>query len=312
MIEDKKLVETINYYLENGEQPTLDTFGINAESLGRYKREFKTRFGDFERRSLINKIVENYSTAELKSIAAGTMGGLGSRKHVVTREGERLKFGFMTDTHIGSVYFRPEYFREAIDMMEGEGCEFVVHSGDITEGFSNRPGHVYDLTHIGYKRQKDYAIEMLSEWPGMWYLISGNHDRWYIKSAGADVVGDIADALGAVYLGHDEGDLIIDDIIIKLWHGEDGSSYSTSYRLQKLVESFTGGDKPHILLAGHTHKQGYFFDRNIHVVSGGALCTQSKWMRSKRLANHAGYWIITCYLTPDGVTRFLPEFFPFF
>ena len=85
-----------------------------------------------------------------------------------------------------------------------------------------------------------------------------------------------------------------------------------SYRVQKLIESFQGGQKPNILLMGHAHKQGYFFDRNIHAVSGGAMSTQSRWMRSKRMANHSGYHFITMRVDEDGVKEFQLMFRPFY
>lgn len=311
---DKRVVEIVNFALTNGDEKALEVYkNINAESLGRYKREYRKRFGDFERRAVVQKITDNYSMAELKSIAAGGLGTLGTKKHVVTRKGTHIRFGHVTDTHIGSVYYRPEYFKEGLNIMAGEGCEFIAHSGDITDGMSNRPDHIYGLTHLGYKNQRDYAVEQMAQWDGMWYGISGNHDRYYMKSAGANIAEDILGLLPhGVFLGDDEGDIIINDSVIKLWHGEDGSSYATSYRLQKLVESLTGGEKPHVMLCGHTHKQGYFFDRNIHVVSGGALSVQSKWMRSKKLANHTGFHIIDMEITEDGVTRFKVEWFPYF
>ena len=312
-VDDRRLVEIVNYSLENGDNATCETYELKQESLARYKREYKKRFGNFDRRKIIDKIASNYSDGELKAIAAGSMGGLGSRKHIVEREGRHVKFGALTDTHIGSIYFKPELLQEAFDRFEQEGCEFVTHSGDVSEGMSNRPGHIYELDRLGYKQQRDYAVEVLSEWNGKIYMIDGNHDRWFVKSNGAYIVEDIAERLpDAVYLGQDEGEIIINDIIIKLWHGEDSSSYATSYRLQKLIESLSGGTKPHVLLAGHTHKQGYFFDRNIHVVSGGCIQLQSKWMRGKRIAAHTGYWIIDMEITEDGVTRFSPEWFPFF
>ena len=218
----------------------------------------------------------------------------------------------MTDTHIGSIYTRPEIIKEAIQTMEDNGCEFIAHAGDVTEGMSNRPGHVYELTDIGYTAQRDKAVEILSKASLPIYMIDGNHDRWFVKSSGAYIVKDIADTIGAVYLGQDEGEIIINGAVIRLWHGEDSGSYAVSYRLQKLIESFSGGTKPHVLLCGHTHKQGYFFDRNIHVVSGGCLQMQSRWMRSKRISAHTGYHIIDMTITDDGVTRFRVEFFPFF
>ena len=197
--------------------------------------------------------------------------------------------------------------------MRAAECEFICHAGDVTEGMSNRPDQIYELTELGYSAQKQKSIEMLSMWDGPWYMIDGNHDRWFVKSSGAYIVEDIAGSIkNAVYLGQDEGDLILGDAVVKLWHGEDSSSYATSYRLQKLIESLSGGQKPNVLLAGHTHKQGYFFDRNIHVVSGGSMQLQSKWMRGKRIAAHVGYHIIDMTITDDGVTRFGIEWFPFF
>lgn len=175
-------------------------------------------------------------------------------------------------------------------------------------------GHVYELTHIGYDRQRDYAIEQLEKWNGKWYLISGNHDLWVQQQSGADIVKAIAKELkDADYIGQHEGDLHINNIKIKLWHGADGSSYSTSYRIQKIVESLQGGSKPHILIAGHVHKSVYLpQERNIECISAGCMSAQSKWMRTKRLPAHSGYWIIQVDYDDGGITGFSPKWFPFY
>ena len=79
-----------------------------------------------------------------------------------------------------------------------------------------------------------------------------------------------------------------------------------------LLVAIWGGEKPHILLTGHTHKQGYFFERNIHVVSGGALSVQSNWMRRTRKANHTGFWIIKAWIGKNTVKKFQPTWYPFY
>jgi predicted phosphodiesterase len=312
-IDDRHIVEVVNHALTQGDNETCEVYNLRQESLARYKREYRKRFGDIERRATLEKIASQYTDKELQAIAAGGAGGLGTRRHVVERSGRHVKFGFLTDTHIGSIYFREELFDNILQTCREEGCEFLAHSGDVTEGMSNRPGHVYELSEIGFSAQKERASELLSRWDGPLYMIDGNHDRWFVKSAGAYIVEEVAKELpNAVFLGNDEGDIVLGNTVVKLWHGEDGSSYATSYRLQKLIESLSGGQKPHVLLAGHTHKQGYFFDRNIHVVSGGSVQLQSKWMRGKRIPAHTGFHIIDMELTDDGVTRFRPEWFPFF
>jgi len=114
------------------------------------------------------------------------------------------------------------------------------------------------------------------------------------------------------FLGSDMGELIINGARFMIWHGEDGASYATSYRPQKIVESFTGGQKPAVLLCGHTHKQGYFFERNIHTVQGGALSYQSPYMRAKRLACHTGFHILHVRIRDGEIVRFAPIWYPFY
>jgi predicted phosphodiesterase len=266
------------------------------------------------RMKMLKALGDKFSDAELRTISKG--GGLAIRSAPavkISHTGKTLKIGFITDTHIGAEYFKSEYLDSAFKTFRKEGVDFVIHGGDVTEGMSVRPGQVYELTHVGYDEQKTYAIEQLSKWTGKMYLIDGNHDRWYLKANGALIVKDIARELpNAEFIGHDEGDIRIGNIWIKMFHGEDSSSYATSYRIQKLVESYTGGEKPNALFVGHTHKQGYFFERNIHCVSGGAISTQSRWMRSKRLANHTGYHTVEMIVNDGGIVEFKVAFHPFY
>jgi len=268
---------------------------------------------------LAEKISDTFSKKELQAIL--TSGKFHEVPQVpsypeINFKGKTVKFGVLTDTHIGSIFFHEEWLKAAFKMFREEGCKVVTHSGDVTEGLSNRPGHVYELTHIGYDQQKKYAIDLFKEYNKTnlpMYMIDGNHDRWYIKSNGALIVKDIVKELDfAHFLGHDSGDFKVNGAKIRLWHGEDGSSYATSYRLQKLVESITGGFKPDLIIAGHTHKQCYIFERHIQVVSGGAMCAQSSWMKSKRLANHAGFHIVTITTNKKGIARCNVEWLPFY
>jgi predicted phosphodiesterase len=318
MISDKKTLEIINYYLINNEANTLEYFNINIETLNRYKRHYKKICPDNNeifKKGVIGKIIENYTEKELQAIANGGRVLPGQAKApIINFSGKEIIFAHFTDTHIGSVYFNPEYYEKAIEECKKENVKFICHTGDVVEGMSKREGHIYELTHLGYDKQKEYAIKILNFWKGKYYFIDGNHDRWFIKSNGAIIVKDICEKLkNAKFLGHDEGDISLKgEATIKLWHGEDGSSYAISYRIQKIIESLTGGTKPNILLAGHVHKMGYFFERHIHAFSGGALSTQSSWMRRTRKANHTGFWIIKATINKTGVAKCTGTFYPFY
>lgn len=314
----EKAAEISDYYLEHGTEATQKRYGLSHETIRRYKR-IATAAEDMPQMSppkerLVKQISERYSEAELKSIAAG---GRHPQVHSprVTADwfnGETLRLGVVSDSHIGSIYFREDWWDGACEQLHQADVDATLHIGDLSEGMSNRPGHIYELSHIGYNSQREECIRQADKLPRPLYMIDGNHDRWWIKQAGAKIVPDVCDAIGAEFLGHDVGDLYIGGIHIMLWHGEDGASYAHSYRLQKIIEALPGGEKPNILLAGHVHKMGYFFIRNVHAISAGALQAQSAWMRSKRLEAHPGFWILEMDINNGSIVRFTPTFFPYY
>lgn len=640
--------EIVAYSKDFGEEATLEKFDISHNTLSRYRRltnnfEAPKSVEDFDvpKNKLLEKIAEKYSDVELKQMLKSPSLLPTFEEESYSFDGTEITFGAFGDTHIGSQYTDESFIKVALDEFEKQGCSFIVHGGDVTEGMSGRDGHVYELTHMGYQEQKDAAVRCLGAWTKPIYMIAGNHDClspdtecltqrgwlsydqltledkilsyntdtglsqwdkikeiivqqrkedlvqidakgyqflgtknhrtlirkgnsskwqystadyskktkisvkvastsnlpdfnisddmlrvvawlltdgsiyrqqenhtgrycihqskdisniekalygagleytltervrditevcgkilkkkplnekvfnivgskslydikeylpykkfpdwlyqisdrqykifmevvkqangsvhknfstkayavygtkenldqlqilcvqhgdrawlkqdsrnswllnitpevdtlqfpyterksyvayegvvwclavpltnfmvrrngtpyftgncWYMKKGdiGANIVKDICEKLpNAHYLGMHEGDVTVGNCKIKLWHGEDGSSYSTSYRLQKIVESFSGGEKPAILLCSHTHKQGYFFERNIQVVSLGSMQKQSAWMRYKRLAAHVGFFIIKMSIDREGhVLWFEPRWYPFY
>ena len=311
-----RVKEVVEYSLKNGINKAVEVFDITESTLQRYKSMY-TEFGfsyEPDKHDYLRMISERYDPEELKLIAKSQSDFVNKKVRKVDFEGDSVKIGFLTDTHMSSIYFKEYLWDKAIEEFHKCNIDLMCHSGDVTDGMNpKRIDQVFELTHIGFDEQKEYAVSLLSQLDFKIYMIDGNHDRWFKKSNGARIVKDIAKECNNIeYLGEDEGDIIINNITIRLWHGEDGSSYATSYRLQKLIEALTGGEKPHVLLAGHTHKQGYFFDRHIHVVSGGCIQKQSRWMRSKRLASHTGFWILEIGFNKQGVAWFDGRFYPFY
>ena len=146
------------------------------------------------------------------------------------------------------------------------------------------------------------------------YAISGNHDRWYIKSSGANAMGDIDKELKNFhFLGHDEGEISLKGkAVLRLWHGEDGSSYALSYRLQKILESLTGGQKPNAMIVGHVHKYVDIFERHVLCTSIGCIQSQTRWMRSKRISAHTGFAIIDYWVNNQGICKKILDWRPFY
>jgi predicted phosphodiesterase len=277
------------------------------------KKETTKAQPQFKVDPILLKIQGLYSQQELQAIAKGCkILPSVTKTPIINFNGDHFKFGVLSDTHLGSNYTSPELIYKAFEEFKKEKVDFVVHAGDVCEGMSNRPGHIYELSHLGYEKQKKHAIDVLGQCPVDSFYIDGNHDRWFIKNSGSLIVQDICENIpGATFLGHDEGDLKLkENGLLRLWHGEDGSSYATSYRIQKVVESISGGEKPNIIILGHVHKQAYVFERNIQCVSAGCMQYQTPWMRGKRLAAHVGFHIIDVWIDNKGVSRFKVEWLP--
>lgn len=266
--------------------------------------------------NLLEKLGSSLSATELKTIVE-SVGGFTAKpktKHIPYETGY-AKFLVVSDTHIGHSKFRSDWWHHMVERADNEGVQFALHVGDILEGMSNRPGHVYELEAVGFERQFDMACELINECPFPVKAITGNHDNWYMGKAdqGINVGLRLESALdNFFYLGHDEADIVIQNAKVKLWHGSDGASYAISYRGQKIVESLDGGDKPHILITGHDHKAVFFQTRNVHILGAGTLCEQTGFMRGKKLAAHRGYWIVEIWTNEEGLVRIRPEWCPFY
>jgi predicted phosphodiesterase len=314
-ISKDKAIEIIKYVLDHGRAETLKAYALSDETFNRYKREAKKYFGD--KIDLILQMNESYSDKELKAIASGGRIVPGFAKApIVSFEGEEITFGVLSDTHIGSIYTDEQDIITALDEMKKKNVQFIVHPGDITEGMSGRDGHVYELDQIGYRAQRAKAVEILKRWEGPFYAVSGNHDQWFMGKAdmGGDIVEDICKELpNGIYLGPQEGDISINGIVIRLFHGGDGASYALSYRLQKVIESWTGGIKPNVLITGHDHKSMYLPNyRNVQAVAGGTMQKQTSFMRGKKLIANVGFWIIKMGVADGQVKWFEPRWYPYY
>jgi predicted phosphodiesterase len=311
-----------DYVEAHGKAKAIKHFGIAESSIKRSVRKYKEEIrsgvsGEEAWSKSMQKIKEIYTPKEIEAIASGgrIVPGL-TKVPVINFEGKRIRLGVISDTHIGSLYTDPDRIFQAFEEFKKEKVDFITHSGDVVEGMSNRQGHIYELSHLGYDNQKKEAKRIFSQWSDTpMYFIDGNHDRWFEKSNGALIVKDIADAIPNMeFIGHDEGDISLKDgkATLKLWHGGDGNSYALSYRLQKILESLSGGEKPDAMICGHTHKFVHIFERNVHTISAGSIQRQTSWMRGKRIAAHVGFCIVDIWVNDDGISKFSNIWYPFY
>lgn len=178
---------------------------------------------------VLQLIAERYSEEELKLLSKGK--GLEDRNlsyPTIILKGKHHKIGVISDGHLGSKYSPIEFHLKAFETFKNEGCECIMHCGDLVEGLNPKRAdtQIYELSHIGYKEQKNLAVEVFSETKLPVYAISGNHDAWY-SSMGANIVEDICSEIPNMhYLGFNQADINIDGAVLRLFHGGDGNCFT--------------------------------------------------------------------------------------
>lgn len=214
---------------------------------------------------------------------------------------EHLKLLLISDTHLASKYDRLDILRYLYDKADTEGVNYILHSGDVTEGLSGRPQQIHELKETSYTGQRDYVIEKYPESDIPTYMIAGNHDLWWIKQCGADIVQDICNNRDDLhYLGSDCEDLKIGKLKIRMRHGAGGSAYAKSYKLQKYLDSISADELPHILQTGHIHQAFYMKQGKTHCFQTSCLQDLTPYERSQGFGNDKSCWWVDIYMNSNG------------
>lgn len=214
---------------------------------------------------------------------------------------DHLKLLLISDTHLGSKYDRLDILRYLYAKAEESGINYVLHSGDLTEGFSGRPQQLYELREPSYTGQRDYVVEKYPKSSIPTYVIAGNHDLWWVKRCGADIVKDICDRREDLhYLGSDCEDLQIGKLRIRLFHGVGGGAYAKSYKVQKYLDSIPVEERPHILQTGHTHQAFYMHQGKTHCFQTSCLQDLTPYERSNGFTNDKSCWWVSVDFDSKG------------
>lgn len=239
-------------------------------------------------------------------------------------KGKKFKFGFTADNHLCSKYARMDVLEALYDIWEAQGITEVYQAGNMIDGEA-RFNRFDLLVAPGVEAQVDYFVKHWPHRKGITtYFITGDdHEGWYIRDFGIDI-GRVmeqrareAGRTDIVFLGNMEHDIMLKGkkgkSFMRIIHAGGGSSYATSYKAQKIVESYQGGEKPAILLIGHYHKAEYGYPREVHCVQAGCTEDQSPFMRKNNLQAHVGGWTISFEVDDNGIVHaFTPQFHPFY
>ena len=222
---------------------------------------------------------------------------------------EHLKLLLISDTHLCSRYDRVDILKYLYAKAEDKGIKHILHSGDFTDGRSNRSEHIYELKELNYEGQIDYCVDKYPSFNGKTYAIQGNHDNWWYKSNGSEILKAIAKQRNdIVYLGSDVADLKIGKLKIRLFHGTGGIAYAKSYKIQKYLDTIKLEEKPHILQTGHIHQAFYYKQDKTHCFQTGCLEDQTPFCRSMGFSNDKScWWVDVDFDNKGNVYKITPE-----
>lgn len=237
--------------------------------------------------------------------------------------GKRIKFGFVTDNHLGSKYERLDALNAIYARFKLDGVTDVYNAGNVIDGEARF--NKFDIHKYGMQAQCEYFAQVYPRIDGITthFITGDDHEGWYVQREGVNIgkfmerCAQDAGRIDLKYLGHMEHDVILKapkgKAIIRIVHPGGGSSYAYSYTSQKIVESYSPGEKPNIVLGGHYHKMNYSYIRGVHFFQGGCTMDQSPFMRKKRLEAHVGGWIIEVQQGENGVIQSVQgEWIPFY
>jgi hypothetical protein len=173
-------------------------------------------------------------------------------------------FGFTSDNHLCSKYSRLDVLNDLYDQFAAQGVDRVLNAGNWIDGEARF--NMHDLLVHGMDAQLKYLADNYPTRPGLvTYAVAGDdHEGWYCQREGVDIgryAQNVMREAGRndwVDMGYMESYVRLvnsqsgESTMLHLMHPGGGSSYAVSYTVQKIVEGYDGGDKPAVLLAGHT------------------------------------------------------------
>jgi hypothetical protein len=248
----------------------------------------------------------------------------GAKIQLISRPDNTFLFGACGDQHIGSKYFREDVLSGVYDRYAKAGVQCVFNTGNWIDGEANF--NRYDIMAHGMDEQLRLMASVFPKHDFPTYAVTGDdHEGWYAQREGIDV-GKYAENVMRSE-GHNWHDLGYMEAHVELVnantgakallavvHPGGGSAYALSYKPQKIIESYEGGEKPAVALYGHYHKMDAGLVRNVWYLQTGCTQDQTPFMRKKSLEAHVGGAMVALEQDPDtgAIIGFTPTLWRYF
>jgi hypothetical protein len=243
---------------------------------------------------------------------------------LVSRKDNTFCFGAFGDLHAGSKHTRWDVRENLVRRSEDRGAQAIFDTGNWIDGDARF--NKFDVVATGLEAQCELLAREHPKTKLPIYAVAGDdHEGWIAQREGVNV-GRYAEVVmrraGHKWadLGYMEAHVILRNAnsgaysVMTVVHPGGGSAYALSYSIQKIIESYEGGEKPAVGLYGHYHKLWSGNIRNVWAVQTGCQQDQTPFMRKKRLEAHVGGTIVSLEQDPrtGAIIGMTPELLRYF
>jgi DNA polymerase II small subunit/DNA polymerase delta subunit B len=218
------------------------------------------------------------------------------------------RFGFVSDTHIGSKKQQMSALKDFYREMRIRGIKKAFHSGDWVAGKHIYRGQEYELFLHSMREQKEYLVQEYPDEGIETIGIAGNHDySWSVLAGDSILEMAVMERSDIKIVGEYQAFVEWNGFRFSLHHPDGGQAYAISYKLQKLVESFTAENLPDFVEMGHYHQKEYVTIRGVECFQPGCFEAQSPYLIRKNLHPAIGGWIVEAQ-RKENRTHIIAEF----
>jgi len=174
---------------------------------------------------------------------------------LVEEYGQRLCFGVISDSHIGSRYLLQEALEEIPQRLVREGAQFLIFAGDLYDGVHMRKDQHLEQIDPSADGQLALAVKLFPSTGKIVYGIAGNHCASFLK-IGLDNVRRFANIRKEfIFLGYYQALLPLtpkSDLLI--FHPRGKLAKTRSRSLQNVIELFIPSKRTiSLAIVGHWH-----------------------------------------------------------
>lgn len=213
---------------------------------------------------------------------------------------DHIKLGLLGDTHLASKYDDIDSLRRAYDIAEDKGVDVIFHSGDLTDGLVSTPGYFRQLKEATYNGQVEYVLDKYPKYSGKTLVVSGNHDDYWYRLTGKEIIKDIADKRDDIeYLGSSRRIIDIDGLRVNVLHGKFKDSNPIN-NIYSYLDNIPKNRKPDIVHSGHYHTGKHEEYDGIEMFRSGAFMHQTPNDKRKSHTPEDAMYFVDVYFDDNG------------